>query len=191
MMIESNDESAFKESVEQEQSIYRGHILDLNLETVRLPDGRKAKREIIHHQPAVAALVLNEQDQMLMVQQWRAAVRQMTLEIPAGKVDNRDQTPLEAMERELNEETRLQAGQLEQFTAFYSSIGFADEKIYLYLAQHLTPVQNEMAQDSDENLNLVWYDFATVQQMFEDGRLNDAKTNMAYLYWKNLRQREG
>ncbi|MFL1695190.1 NUDIX hydrolase [Weissella kandleri] len=190
-MIESNDESAFKESVEQEQSIYRGHILDLNLETVRLPDGRKAKREIIHHQPAVAALVLNEQDQMLMVQQWRAAVRQMTLEIPAGKVDNRDQTPLEAMERELNEETRLQAGQLEQFTAFYSSIGFADEKIYLYLAQHLTPVQNEMAQDSDENLNLVWYDFATVQQMFEDGRLNDAKTNMAYLYWKNLRQREG
>lgn len=190
-MKESNDEASFKESVEQDQSLYQGHILDLHLETVRLPDGRKAQREIIHHQPAVAALVLNEQDQMLMVQQWRAAIRQTTLEIPAGKVDDRDQTPLEAMERELNEETRLQAGKLEQFTAFYSSIGFADEKIYLYLAQYLAPVQHEMAQDSDENLNLVWYDFATVQQMFEDGRLNDAKTNMAYLYWKNLRQRKG
>ncbi|AEJ23989.1 NUDIX hydrolase [Weissella koreensis] len=135
----------------------------------------------------MAIIVINQDDQILVVHQWRAAVRAMTIEIPAGKMDKRDLKPIETAVRELNEEVRLEAGELQLITNFYSSIGFADEKIFIYYATNLTPVKKALPQDADEQLMLEWVDFSTMEQMFKNGELNDAKTSFAFLYWQSLR----
>lgn len=177
----------YKENVLNEETVYAGKIIDVVKESVELPDGKTASRDIVHHVPAVAIIVINRSDQILVVHQWRAAVRKMTVEIPAGKMDERDIEPYETAIRELNEEVRLVAGDLQLITSFYSSIGFADEKIYMYHATNVSPVKNALPQDSDEQLSLEWLDFSTMEQMFSDGQLNDAKTSFAFLYWQNLR----
>ncbi|QIL50966.1 NUDIX hydrolase [Weissella coleopterorum] len=177
----------YQERVLQEEVIYTGQIIDVVKEKVQLPDSTTAYREIVHHAPAVAIIVINQDDQMLVVHQWRAAIRAMTIEIPAGKMDERDSNPVQAAVRELNEETRLAAGTLELVTKFYSSIGFADEEIYIYHAQDLSVVQNALPQDQDEQLSLEWVDFKTMKQMFQTGQLNDVKTSLAFLYWQGLR----
>ncbi|MDR3241358.1 MAG: NUDIX hydrolase [Lactobacillaceae bacterium] len=186
-----NDEARFAEQIIAEETVYDGHIIRVVDETVLLPNGRQSHRDIVHHAGAVAMLVLNDQDEMLLEQQWRAPVRKVTLEIPAGKIDERDTNPLDTVKRELNEETRLNAKKIEKITGFYSSIGFADEFMHLYLATELTPVNTELPQDDDENISMYWIDFAEATRLFEAGKIDDSKTVMAYLYWKTLRLQTG
>ena len=107
--------------------------------------------------------------------------------MPAGKVDGRDHNPLDTVNRELNEETRLTAEKIEKIAGFYTSIGFADEFMTLYLATDLKPVTDELPQDDDEQIDLLYVDFDEATRLFEAGELDDGKTAMAYLYWKTLR----
>ncbi|MCT8395310.1 NUDIX hydrolase [Weissella soli] len=185
-------EAQVKETVIKEEVVYSGHIIDVVDETVVLSDGRKTHRDIVHHAGAVAILALTADDKMIVEKQWRAPVRKVTLEIPAGKLDERDHgDALAAVNRELNEEVRLQAGNIKKFAGFYSSIGFADEYMHLYLATDLHPVTTELPQDADENIGVVYLSFDEATALYEAGLLDDGKTVVAYQYWKIMRLEQG
>ncbi|MDR3191090.1 MAG: NUDIX hydrolase [Lactobacillaceae bacterium] len=179
-------EQQVKETVVAEQIVYDGRIIQVVDETVQLSDGRTSHRDIVHHSGAVAVLALTDDNKMIVEKQWRAPIRQVTMEIPAGKLDARDVDELAAIKRELNEEVRLQAGKIEKITGFYSSVGFADEYITIYLATELTPVATQLPQDADEQLAIEYLSFEEATALFETGQMNDSKTIVAYLYWKTL-----
>ncbi|CAM4336754.1 NUDIX hydrolase [Weissella hellenica] len=182
----SKEVTKFAEKVLDETTKYDGHIIRAVEQTVLLPDGRQTKRDVVYHADAIAILALTKDNKMILEKQWRAPVKQVTLEIPAGKIDKRDQNPLDAVNRELNEETRLAAKKVAPITGFYTSIGFADEYMTLYLATDLSPVVAELPQDDDEQIDLIYVDYEQATELFNSGQLKDAKTNMAYLYWRTL-----
>lgn len=138
----------------EREVIYEGHILRL----VKLDD----KWEVVEHAPAVAVLALRGRE-VLGVEQPRPAILRRTWEIPAGLIDT-GETPEAAARRELAEEAQL-TGKLELLTAFYSSPGFTDEKIHLFLAHRLSPAEG--SPEDDEDLNIVWRD---VDEAWEDVR---------------------
>lgn len=184
-MMEKHKER-FEEKVLSEEEKYNGHIVRVTEQTVSLPDGRQSKRDIVYHSDAIAVLALTADNKMILERQWRAAVGDVTFEIPAGKVDVRDENPLDTVNRELNEETRLQAGHVEKIAGFYTSIGFTNEFMTLYLATDLQPVGEELPQDDDEKIDLFYLSYEEATAAFENGELNDQKTVTAYLYWRTL-----
>lgn len=175
----------FEEKVISNQNLYDGAILKLDLETVSLPDGRQAKREIVRHQGAVGIIAITPANKIVLIRQWRAPLGQVTLEIPAGKIEP-GETPSQTAVRELNEETRFQADKLELLTEFYTSPGFADEKMYLYHAVNLQAVADKLAQDDDEFLQLEELTLAEVQAQIAAGMICDAKTLMAIMIWQAM-----
>ncbi|WP_246111509.1 NUDIX hydrolase [Weissella muntiaci] len=185
-MMKSDDQ--FVEKVVEEVEKFQGNIIRVTEQVVELPDGRTSKREVVYHSGAIAILALTDQNEMIVERQWRAPIRAVSYEVPAGKVDERDTEIIDTVNRELNEETRLQAGKVEAVAGFYTSIGFSDEFMTLYVATELTPVANALPQDDDEMIELVYWNFDKATEMFNSGEMNDAKTVMAYLYWKTLQK---
>lgn len=179
----------FAEKPISSKEVFAGHLINVEVQQVKTPQGNIAQREIVHHAPAVAILALTADHKMILEKQWRAAIGKTTLEIPAGKVDSRDQaSAVHAAKRELNEETRFEAGELKKLSSFYTSVGCMDEYMTLYLATGLTPVETELPQDQDEELVLQTVTLEQAQAMIASGEIEDAKTIMAIYYWQGMRQ---
>lgn len=177
----------FKEEVLSTRTIFDGKVVHLTEEEVKLPNGKKASREIIHHQGAVGIIAITPDNKLVLIRQWRAPLGQVTLEIPAGKIEQDEQDdPLLTAKRELNEETRFEADQFELLTKFYTSPGFADEMMYLYHAVGLKEVKKELPQDDDEFLELVELSASEVQEAINNGEICDAKTLMAIMFWQMM-----
>lgn len=147
---------------------------------------KKASREIVNHQPAAAAIAINDQKQMLLVKQWREPIKQLTLEIPAGLIDNTDASPLDAIKRELNEEGGYHADYWEKVTEFYSSVGFTNEKLYIFYCDTLSKVEDKRPLDDDEFLTSNWYSLEELKKMMAEGKIVDAKTIYAITFWENM-----
>src|SRR5437588_123924 len=116
-----------------EHQIYAGRILTLRLKYLPQPDGSRHLREIVEHAPGAAAVALDEQGQVLLVRQSRPAVGARVLELPAGLIDAGEQ-PIDCARRELEEETGYAATHLEKLVSFYTSPGFTDELIHIFVA---------------------------------------------------------
>lgn len=178
----------FEERPVSSQQVFKGRLIEVEVQTVQTPRGRLAQREIVHHAPAVALLALTADNQLLLEKQWRAPIGKTTLEIPAGKVDSRDQANADhAAIRELNEETRYQAAKLTKIAGFYTSVGCMDEYMTLYLATGLRPVDKKLPQDDDEQLALQTVTLGQALAMIEQGKIEDAKTIMAIYYWRGMK----
>ncbi|WP_281196293.1 NUDIX domain-containing protein, partial [Lactobacillus acetotolerans] len=91
---------SLKEKEISSKPIFKGRLIDLSVRTIKLPNGETSTREIVNHQPAAAVIAINKKQQMLLVEQWREPIKQLTLEIPAGLIDPTDASPLDAMKRE-------------------------------------------------------------------------------------------
>ncbi|BDZ31154.1 NUDIX hydrolase [Lactiplantibacillus sp. WILCCON 0030] len=174
----------FEEKVQTRKTVFDGGLVQVERQQVTLPDQSHAIREIVHHQPAVAVLMVTPEREMLLVKQWRSATNGVTLEIPAGKVEA-GETATAAAVRELNEETRLVADHLEAVASFYTSPGFTDEYMTLYVATGLHAVAHELPQDPDELLRLKKVALSTALAQVKAGELVDAKTVMAVWYWQS------
>ena len=168
----------FEERVQSRQLVYQGGLVQVERQEVTLPDQTTATREIVRHQPAVAMLMITAQHKMIVEQQWRAATGGLTVEIPAETMD-------QAAVRELNEETRLTAQHLEAVAQFYTSPGFTDELMKLYVATGLSAVATAFPQDPDEQIRLIKLDLATAVSQVQTGQIQDAKTVMAIWYWQS------
>lgn len=176
----------FKEQVVEIKHIFDGKVIDVDLERVVLPNGEQAFREIVRHHGAVGVIAITPQDKMVFIRQWRSPLEQVTLEIPAGKIEP-NEDPLVTATRELNEEARYEAKVIEEVMPFYTSPGFADEKIYLYHASGLKPVKNELPQDEDEFLEKVELTLPEALQAMQRGEICDSKTIMAVMFWQLMK----
>ncbi len=130
----------------------------------------------MEHPGAVAILVLDQRERVLLVRQYRRPAAGILLEVPAGKLEPGEE-PLDCARRELAEETGCRGGSWRKLTWFYTSPGFCDEKIYLFKAEGVT--QGPPAPDVDEALEPLWLDLTAAQQMVRRGEINDAKTIIA------------
>ena len=170
----------WREETVKTENIFQGRIISLQVDTVKLPNGKQARREIVKH-PGAAAVMALLNGKLLVVEQFRKPLDKCQIEIPAGKLDA-GEDPMEAASRELEEETGYRAKKLTLVSEFYTSPGFADEKLYLYLADELE--QGVLNPDEDEELLVEAITMEQADQYMREGRISDAKTILAVYAWK-------
>lgn len=164
--------------------IYEGHILNLRVDDVILPNGRESKREVIEHNGAVGIVPIEKDGTVYMVRQYRYPFNDIILEIPAGKIDG-DELPLCAANRELAEEVGKKAAELIYIGELRPSVAYLTEVIHLYIARGLTNVGQHL--DDDEFLRIETYNIDTLADMVMSGDITDAKTIAAVLKTKMLK----
>lgn len=164
---------------------FKGRIINLRQDTALLPDGNTATREVIEHPGGVCVAALTDQDELLFVRQWRYPYGETTLEIPAGKRDKSGEDPLECGKRELKEETGATAENYIDLCPLYPSPGYVNEIIWCYLATGLT--FGEQDTDDDEFLDVLRIPLEKAVQMVLTGEIKDAKTQIAVLKVKLLK----
>lgn len=159
--------------------VYDGPILHIDHITNRLPNGSTALREIARHPGASAVVPVDAEGNVYLVKQFRAPLSQVLLEVPAGKLDFPGEDRLDAAKRELEEETGLNAARWTFLTDIFTSPGFTDEKISLYLAQELSAGKSHP--DADEFLNVARLPLEEVIAMITRGEITDGKSVCALL----------
>ena len=164
--------SVEKEKMVSREEIYDGQIVHLFKDQVELA-GRKAVREVVLHCGAAAIIPVTGDGEILFVRQYRYAVEQPLLEIPAGKLDG-GEDPDTCAARELTEETGYKTEHMEKLGYVYTTPGFCNETIHLYLADHL--VKSHQHLDQDEFLDVIRLPIDKVYQMVDRGEIYDAKT---------------
>lgn len=160
--------------------IHRGRIVSLRVDEYALEKGGVAVREVLDHPGAVVIAALDADNRVYLVEQYRHAIAQYLLELPAGCLEP-GEDPLETAQRELREEVGLEAGDWTYLGLFYSSPGFANERLHAFLARELTPAQGEP--DDDEDISVVRYPLKAL--LGELDRIEDAKTLAALLLLVN------
>lgn len=156
---------------------YRG-MVNLREDQVRLPDGNESSRVVVEHPGATAIVAVDEDDRVVLVEQYRYPVKDLLLEIPAGKLDPGEE-PEACARRELLEEVGLRATDLVHLGTYFTSPGFCNEVLYLYWARG--EKARSASCDADEFLRVVTMDPTRVLEMATVGRLGDAKTVCAIL----------
>lgn len=162
-----------EETIVSSREIYQGRILRLKVNEVRLPNGKVATREIVEHPGAVVMVALDQFERVAMVRQFRSAIGQDLLELPAGTREP-GEGPLECAKRELAEETGLQARTWASLTEFYSAPGFCTEKLHLYFATDLRATPSQP--DEDERIQREWISLNAVPELIATGQIRDAKS---------------
>jgi len=160
------------------KNIFKGKIIKLYLDKVMLPNKRIVTREKVSHPGAVGIVPVNKKGKIILVKQFRYPVESTILEIPAGKLD-RDEYPKDCARRELHEEVGAVGGKLIHLVTFYTSPGFSDEVLYLYLALDFERKENNL--DDDEFLHVYELDLEDSAALIKDGRIKDAKTIIGIL----------
>ena len=166
----------------KKELIYQGPVCSFTHNTVTFEDGTIGYRDVLNLSGAVAILAFKDPQTILLVEQFRHAVETSLLELPAGMLE-KSEDPLKAALRELEEETGYQAGKIGYLQEFYTSPGLVNEKIYIYLAEDLNFVGQHL--DEDEYLNVREVNISQMDEMIADGRIQDGKTLIGYLTWKN------
>lgn len=159
--------------------VFDGKIIRLEHWTVELPNGRPALREVACHPGASAVVALDEEDNIILVHQYRAPVHRLTLEIPAGKLDSAEEDPFVCAQRELSEETGFIADHWEKLTVLETTPGFCNERIHIYLATGLKPGQTHP--DEDEFVATTRMPLAQAVARVMDGTFRDGKTALAIM----------
>ena len=165
-----------EDSKQASRSIYRGRIVDLSLDTVALPNGRTVDLELIHHPGAAAIVPIEADGQVVLVRQYRYATDGYLLEVPAGKLDG-GETPEICAQRELVEECGRCAASLTPLGWIWTTPGFTNEKIWLFLARNLTPATQAL--EHDEVLTVERVPFTRALAMALSGEITDAKSAIA------------
>ncbi len=164
-----------KETMVSSQTIFEGKIIKVTLDQARLPDGSLAPREVVYHPGGVAVLALDEDNTVYLVKQYRYPIQQLLLELPAGKLDHgAEENVLLGAQRELSEETGLEAAEWTYLGYTLASPGFCDEALHMYLARGLTRKRQHL--DEDEFLDVVTMPFGQLVEQVMDGTITDGKT---------------
>jgi ADP-ribose pyrophosphatase len=158
---------------------YRGKILDLLVDEVKLARGGTGVREVVRHHPAVAIVPLLTSDSIIFIRHYRYAQQQVLWELPAG-IMNPGETPHRAAARELAEETGFSARRLIKLGGYFFSPGFTTEIIHLFLAVDLKPAAGSVP-DADEDITQHVLSFAAIEKLLQGKKIQDAKSVLALL----------
>jgi len=172
--------------------VYAGRVVQLDVDTVRFPDGSTGEMEMFRHPGASAVVPVlsgeNEPDpEILLIRQYRYATDGVIWEIPAGRLDP-GEAPLACARRELLEETGATAERIEPLTMIYPTPGFCDEKIHLFVATGLTVDEGAARREADEFMELVRLPLSQAVGLVRDGQISDGKTICAVLYFAAFRR---
>lgn len=169
----------------EKEYIYEGRIIKLRRDKALLPDGNTALREVVEHNGGVCVAALTNENEVLMVRQYRYPYSEVVLEIPAGKRDSKDEEPLLCGKRELKEETGARAEKFIFLGELYPTPGYCGEIIWMYAATGLTFGETEP--DEDEFLTVEKVPLEKAVEMIMAGEIKDAKTQAAILKLKILK----
>ena len=170
--------------VTQSKCVYEGTLSNVRIDTIRMPDGTTAEREIIEHLDAVAVVPLDDENQVLLVRQYRPAMGERLLELPAGILDVEGEEPEEAARRELAEEAGVAATALQRLVTFSNSAGWSEERTTVYLATGLREVAapGDFTPEHEEtDMELVRLPLAEAAALAARGDISDAKTLVGIL----------
>lgn len=173
--------SQLEEKTIKTEQIFTGKIVSLQVDDVLLPNGKTSKREIIKHPGAVAIIALTAENKIVLVEQFRKALERTIVEIPAGKLEEGEDPTVCAI-RELEEETAYTCEKIEWLMSFYTSPGFANEIIHLYIATNLTKKHHPLPLDDDEFVRVIELTLDEAIQYVKDQKIYDAKTAYAIQY---------
>jgi ADP-ribose pyrophosphatase len=168
----------------QSELIYDGRVVHLYRETVQLPDGQTAVRDVVHHSGAVAILPFDPDGKLIMVRQFRLPARRALLEIPAGALEP-GEAPERCAIRESQEEIGYKPGSLERIGGVYLAPGYSTEFIHFFVARDLT--ESRLAHDADEFLDVERYSLEDVYALIKEGKITDAKTISALMMYQLLK----
>ena len=164
-----------------EHRVHEGWAIDVVVADFETPDGEIISRDVVRHPGAVSVVPLDGDD-FVLVRQYRAAVEEDLLEIPAGKRDIADEPPEETARRELAEEVGLATTTaLVPLAEFYNSVGFSDEYSHVYLATDLTPVPLDRQGPEEQHMTIERWPVDSIASAIADGEIRDAKTVIGLL----------
>lgn len=163
----------------ESREIYAGRIVRLRVDTVELPDGKHGKREVVEHSGAVAVVALDQEGNIILVKQYRKPIERILLEIPAGTLEA-EEDPLDCARRELAEETGLSAAHWEKILTYYSTPGFTDERLHVFMARGLT--EGPKNPDHDEFVETVRIPLADAYKQIFTGQIADGKSIIGIQY---------
>lgn len=175
------------EKTKESELIFDGVVVHLYRDTVTLPNGGESVREYVKHLGAVCVIPITEKGEVILERQYRYAVGETLVEIPAGKLDSADEEPLEAAKRELREETGAVADEIIDMGVYYGSPAIMGEKIRMYMARGLSFGENDL--DKDEFLEVFKLPLDEAVEMVLRGEIPDGKTQAAILRAKMMLER--
>ena len=165
---------------------FNGRIINLRVDKVSLPNGKETSREVVEHKGGVCVLPMTDDNEVILVRQFRYPYMKELLEIPAGKRDSYDEEPIVCGKRELSEETGAESDNFVFLGEFYPTPGYVNEVIYMYYADKLR--YGKTNPDDDEFLDLVKIPFEKAVEMVLAGEIKDGKTQSAILKAAMLKQ---
>ena len=157
---------------------YSGETISLRSDFIELNSGIQIKRNIVEHPGSVVIIPLTEDGNILMVSQWRHAIQDHLIELPAGHIDY-GETPEKAAYRELQEEIGFKPGKLISLSKIWVAPGWCNEKIHSYIALDL--IVSKLKPDYDENITVLEFETGKIYQMIKDGEIVDSKTIATFM----------
>lgn len=179
--------SDFTETAVSSETVFKGKLLEVRRDAVRLPDGGLATREYIHHPGAAMIVAQPDPDTILLERQFRYPLGRHFIELPAGKIDA-GEAPLATAQRELREECGYTAQEWRHLATLHPCIGYADERIELYLARDLSHVGNAL--DEGEFLEVMTVPLTQALDWVRDGTITEAKAVTGLLWAEKIRRGE-
>jgi len=167
------------------QHIYQGHAVNMRVDIVEKAGGRKVKRDVVEHSDCIAVVALDEQNNVLLVRQFRYPVGRFLLEIPAGGIDPGEES-IDSVRRELQEEIGYLPRKIDKLGGFYAIPGYGTEYLHCFLATDLVPARL-MAEDTDD-IELVRVSQDKIPGLIASGEICDAKSIAALLMFLCIRQ---
>lgn len=167
------DEGDLRETLVASEEKFQGRLVRVTVDTVALPHGGPATREVVHHPGAVAAVAVDDDGMVHLVWQWRHPAGRALLEIPAGAL-GAGEAPADCVRRELAEEIGQVPGRLDLLNSVFAAPGYVNEVVHLFLARDLTA--QELPGDADENVHVVKMSLGEALAACRDGRICDGKS---------------
>jgi len=165
---------------------YKGRIIEVYKDTIEVPNGNITCWDTVHHKGAAAVIPVMEDGRIIMVRQYRGPLDKEILEIPAGGLNHEGESGLSCASRELEEETGYRSEDIKHLITIYTTVGFCDEKIEIFIANNL--IESKQNLDENEFVSLEYYSVEELKKKIFAGEIEDSKTVSAILAYDNVTQ---
>ena len=165
---------------------YKGRIIEVYKDTIEVPNGNITCWDTVHHKGAAAVIPVMEDGRIIMVRQYRGPLDKEMLEIPAGGLNHEGESGISCASRELEEETGYRSEDIKHLITIYTTVGFCDEKIEIFIANNL--IESKQNLDENEFVSLEYYSVEELKKKIFAGEIEDSKTVSAILAYDNVTQ---